>query len=61
MERAGGRCERILASGARCPELATEANHTIALATARTFEEALNLSDWQLLEAVCFDHNPRGA
>lgn len=60
MQYAGGRCERILPNDGRCPEDATEAHHTVPLATARSIEEALELSDWRLLEAVCSDHNPRG-
>lgn len=61
MALAGGRCEWIYGDGRRCPEPATEAHHTISLATARSYAEALELCRVELLRATCFEHNPRGA
>ncbi len=60
LQRAGGRCERILPDGSRCPRPAEETNHRIPLSAARSLEEALALCVEANLEAVCFDHNPRG-
>jgi hypothetical protein len=59
IRKAGGQCERVI-DDVRCPAPATEANHTIPLATARSLAEAIELSRWELLEAVCPSHNPRG-
>jgi hypothetical protein len=44
----------------RCTAPANGANHAIPLATARSLAEAIELSGWELLEAVCPSHNPRG-
>lgn len=60
LRRAGYRCERILPDGRRCPKPAEECNHTIPLSSARSLDEAIALCRWELLEAVCFPHHPRG-
>jgi hypothetical protein len=60
IKRAGGRCERILPGGTRCPRHAVETHHTIPLSSAGSYEEALALCRWELLEATCYSHNPRG-
>ena len=60
LRRAGYRCERLLPDGTRCPAPAAETNHTIPLSSSRTYEEAIALCRWDLLEGVCFEHHPRG-
>ncbi len=60
LRRAGYRCERILPDGTRCTASAEETNHTIPLSSARTYEEAIAFCRWELLEAVCVPHHPRG-
>jgi predicted kinase len=58
--RSGGRCEQVLASGARCPASAAEAHHTVPLSTAADLASALALCTPELLLDVCAAHNPRG-
>lgn len=57
--RAGWRCERVT-DDERCPRAASETNHIVPLSTARSYDAAIALCIATNLEAVCFDHNPRG-
>lgn len=59
LERAGGRCERVI-DRVRCSVLARKTNHIVPLSTARSMDEALALCLPGNLEAVCLRHNPRG-
>jgi hypothetical protein len=61
IRRAGGRCTRILADETRCTAVAVEAGHVVPLSRSTSLAEALMLCELDNLEAVCFDHNPRGA
>jgi hypothetical protein len=57
MAKAGGQCERVI-QDVRCIARAVECHHTMPLSTARSLDEALAFSRWELLEAVCARHHP---